>query len=132
MNCRGATWWGLTNPEPNWPLTETVRGYTARFSYGVENRGRMLWLIKKGNVMEVGKIERLQLDVSFKLDLFSIGTLNLEEQIYFCDDDDPPYKREMSTLPGIIPLSQVLANRYDRRQGAIHFFLHNQTLKAAA
>ena len=92
----------------------------------------MLWLIKKGDVMKVGKIVVLRLDVSFELDLFSIGTRNFQKQIYYCADDDPPFSREMSTLPVIIPLSQILANRHERRQGAIHTSLRNQTFKAAA
>ncbi|KAH8690418.1 hypothetical protein GQ44DRAFT_833025 [Phaeosphaeriaceae sp. PMI808] len=103
--CRGATMWGLENSTYSPPPKKTVRARIARYSYGLcyetefdaskgherrdrewsprgywEARNQMRWLLEKGRIFE--RSDR--------------GIRKFSEALYYCSDDDPPNRKEIS------------------------------------
>ncbi|KAF2870470.1 hypothetical protein BDV95DRAFT_607638 [Massariosphaeria phaeospora] len=122
--CRGATMWGLEN-SPNSTFTKkTVKARLARYSYGLsyavrfdESKGHVLqdrrrfpdgvwmatnqmgWLIQKGDRIEDGKVMQEQLATPVQVGFLSTGTRPFSQELYYCADENPPPRKEISVKP---------------------------------
>ncbi|KAF1830154.1 actin-like ATPase domain-containing protein [Decorospora gaudefroyi] len=119
--CRGATLWGLENSEHSPSAKKTVRARIARYSYGLscakrfdESKGHRLadrrkcpdglfrainqmeWLLEKGDKVEEGKILHTQLVANTQVGLLSTGMRYFSDELYYCGDDQPPSRKEIS------------------------------------
>ncbi|KAF2643572.1 actin-like ATPase domain-containing protein [Massarina eburnea CBS 473.64] len=119
--CRGATMWGLENSPNSTYTKKTVKARLARYSYGLcysvpfnESKGHLMqdrwrsptgtwmarnqmgWLIQKGDRLEDGRVMTEQISTPVQVSMFSSGTRAFLQELYYCADDDPPPRREIS------------------------------------
>jgi hypothetical protein len=119
--CRGATLWGLEHSEKYPSATKTVTSRIARYSYGVkcsqlfdETKGhsirdrrrgvrgewradnQMHWLLEKGDKVEEGRLLNVELSANVQVGLFSKGMEYFSDTLFFCADDEPPSRGEIS------------------------------------
>jgi hypothetical protein len=133
--CRGATLWGLEHSEKYPSVSKTVTARIARYSYGIkcsrlydETKGhsiqdrrrgmrgewladnQMHWMLEKGEKIEEGRLFNIQLAASVQVGLFSTGMEYFSDTLFFCADDEPPSRGEISKY-WPLGLSRRLTNR---------------------
>ena len=119
--CRGATLWGLEHSEKYPSASKTVTARIARYSYGIkcselfdETKGHLIrdrrrgvrgewradnqmhWMLEKGEKIEEGRLLNIQLAASVQVGLFSTGMEYFSDTLFFCADDEPPSRGEIS------------------------------------
>ncbi|KAF2624867.1 actin-like ATPase domain-containing protein [Macroventuria anomochaeta] len=119
--CRGATMWGLEHSQQNPSPRRTVKSRIARYSYGIvctlpfdESKGHLLrdrirgsrgewraanqmsWMLKKGEKVEEGRHIHQPLTQVVPVNLEGTGMYNLWNALWYCADDEPPERAELS------------------------------------
>lgn len=115
--------WGLDNPRDKTTKTKWVLSRIARFNYGLcynipfnEGAGhlkrdrirspngnllaknQMIWLIRKGQVIEEGRTLNPELRRPIQASFFGTGTREFSDTLYYCEDDKPPTRFEDGKL----------------------------------
>jgi hypothetical protein len=126
--------WGLENSEKYPSATKTVTSRVARYSYGVkcsqlfdETKGhsirdrrrglrgewradnQMHWLLEKGEKVEEGRLLNIELSANVQVGLFSKGMEYFSDTLFYCADDEPPSRGEISKY-SLRRISQRLTN----------------------
>lgn len=58
----------------------------------------MEWLLEKGDKIEEGKVLHIPLIANVQVGLMSTGLRYFSDELYYCADDEPPSRREISRL----------------------------------
>jgi hypothetical protein len=120
--------WGLENSASNPASKKTVVSRIARYSYGVtfaspydESKGHLVqdrrrgprgewrainqmgWLLEKGDKVEEGRVLHIRLTANVQVSMLSSGMKYFSDELFYCADDEPPSRREVSKYITFFP-----------------------------
>jgi len=66
----------------------------------------MQWLLEKGDKVEEGKVLHTQLIANIQVGLLSTGMRYFSDELFYCADEEPPSRKEISEFPDWCDISR--------------------------